>query len=644
MLVSKNRHAEKLRSRTIGMSIALVLVSLALAACSGGTGTPGSAPQPPVAQCIPSDPSTAGECGTVMIGLTDADGEFLSYTVDVLSLALEKRNGAQIEVLPARTRIDFAQYVDLTELVSVASVPPGDYVAGSIRLDFTGAEIFVEAGGVAKEATVVGTDGVPLGETELTIRLDDRNHLAISKGRIAFLTLDFDLDASHSVDITSTPAAATAEPFMVAELNPVDSKDIRIRGRLIEANVAEMYYTIALRPFFDAASDFGRIRVNVTERTDFDVNEEIYVGAEGLRALNVAGQGTLTIARGTVDTADRSFTADYVLAGTSVPGNGMDAIKGSVISRAGNDIVVRGGTVMLTESDRTFFHDDVTVTIGSDTVVYKSFRSDRPLGMPISKLGIEAISVGQAVTIRGAVTVNDESGIHLDATQGTVAMHLTHLSGIVNSVMTGQTDIELHAIDRRRVEVFDFAGTGSGPATDADPGNYEVATGSLAVSTVATGQPVVVYGFPYEYGSAPPDFEGRTVIDFADVRSSLGIGWGTEGSTAPFLMIDNTGLLLDNQNPDIDQRHYIKQGPVVIDLAALDSNTVIAPADSGRTVFTVKTRDSLQLYNDFDDFADALTMALDGANRARSMYARGHFNGDTNVFTVNKVFVYILEP
>ena len=160
----------------------------------------------------------------------------------------------------------------------------------------------------------------------------------------------------------------------------------------------------------------------------------------------------------------------------------------------------------------------------------------------------------------------------------------------------------------------------------------------------ATGKPVVVYGFPYEFGAAPPDFEGRTIVDYADVRSSLGVGWGVAGATAPFVMMDRTGLVLDNQNPDIDQRHHIKQGPVLIDLMTLDSNTLIAPRESGRKVFTVKTTDSLQLYADFDDFVNALMLELDGVNAARSMYARGHYNGDTNVFTAYKIFIYILEP
>ena len=86
-------------------------------------------------------------------------------------------------------------------------------------------------------------------------------------------------------------------------------------------------------------------------------------------------------------------------------------------------------------------------------------------------------------------------------------------------------------------------------------------------------------------------------------------------------MMDSSGLLLNNQNPDIDQRHYIKQGPVLIDLTQLDSDTLIAPRETGRKLFVVKTTDSLQLYADFDDFVMALIDELNGAPRRISKKA-----------------------
>jgi hypothetical protein len=628
------------------MSIALMVIVLTLSACGGGATTSNPTEPAAAAQCDPADPGTAGECGTLIIGLTDDDGDFLSYTVDVLSLLLEKADGTVVEVLPNRTRVDFAQYVDLTEFVSVATVPPGVYVAGTVQLDFTNAEIFVEAGDLAKETTVVDADGNPLGQTELKIKLADHDQLFINRATTSLLTIDFDLDASHAVDVTPTPAVATAEPFIVAELDPVDTKEIRVRGRYIEANEAEMYYVVALRPFYDKVGDFGRMKVFVTDDTDCEINEAEFSGVECLRALEAAGQGTLTVAQGTLHVGDREFVANMILAGTSVPGNGMDATKGHVIARMDDELLVRGGTVILSDAAGSFFRDDVTVTVGPNTKVYKTYRFDRPpLAIADRLLDISAISVGQKVTVRGTVTANDEIGVHIDATEGAVVMHVTHLNGIVNSIVPGQVDIDLHSIGGRRPGIFDFTCTGGcEPSTDADPDNYEVSTGNLLLDAAAAGKPVSAWGFVNEFMGAPPDFKGRTINDHSNVRSALGIGWGAEGTTAPFVMMDSSGLLLDKSNEAIGERHFIKQGPVLIDLTMLDANTLIAPRESGRKLFVVKTGDSLQLYADFEDFLTALMISLDGVNAARSMYARGHYNADTNVFTAYKVFVHILEP
>lgn len=234
--------------------------------------------------------------------------------------------------------------------------------------------------------------------------------------------------------------------------------------------------------------------------------------------------------------------------------------------------------------------------------------------------------------------------MRIDATAGAVRMNVTHLAGTVNSVMPGQLDIELRAIDGRRADLFDFTGTGTSPDTDADPANYEVATGSLLLANQAVGRPVLVHGFPNAFGAAPPDFVGRTVVDFTGVRSVLGVGWGIAGTAAPYLSIGEDGLVLDNHNPDIDQRHYIKQGPVLIDLANLDSGTRIVPQPTGRLLFVLKTTDSLQLYTTFADFASALADALAAGGTARSMYARGQFDAGENLFTAYRLGVHVLEP
>jgi len=630
-------------TRKLIVWLTMLLATDVLTACAGES----SPPEIPVvnspvvnAECVPGDPATFAECGTVMVALTDADGDFLNYTVDVLSLKLETENGRIVETLPRTTRINFSDYVDLTELMTVATIPPATYVSGTIRLDYGDAEVFVEADGAAKAAVVSDMDGNELTQTELKITLSNRDQLNVIKGRSALLQLDFDLDASHTVDIVPTPATAESEQFIVAEVSPVDEKDLRVRGLLAAVSEEEMTYTVALRPFHDRDGDFGRVKVHVTEDTEFEVDDTPYVGVEGLRALDAAGDGTTTVALGTLNVAERHFTANTVLAGSSVPGIDKDAVMGNVIARDGDLLTVRGATIIASER-RAHFHDEVTVEIGPETHVSRD-------GHRADDLGVDDISIGQRLTVRGtmAETTSDAltPQIHIDASDGAVRMHVTQLLGIVNTVMPGQTDISLYGIDRRRAGAFDFSGTGVSSDDDADPANYEVASGDLTLADFDEGKPIVAYGFPTAFGMAPSDFNGRTVVDYTDVRSALGIGWGPAGTTAPFTSIDNDGLLLNMQNEDIDNRHHVKNGPIVIDLTTLDSDTTIVPRVSDRSVFYIKSNDGLRQYSDFADYVNDLSLSLNGATTARSLHARGHYDSETNVITAYKIGVYLLEP
>jgi len=96
----------------------IAIALLTLAACGGGGGG-GPVSQVPA----PTQGCSAATCGTLFVGLTDADGDFLSYSVDVVSLTLERANGDTVETLPVRQRVDFAELVDLTEFVTAATVP-----------------------------------------------------------------------------------------------------------------------------------------------------------------------------------------------------------------------------------------------------------------------------------------------------------------------------------------------------------------------------------------------------------------------------------------------------------------------------------------------------------------------------------------
>ena len=313
----------------------LAATLLALSACGDGGGVIGGGgdddDNPPPAAC------TADTCGEVRIALTDADGDFISYAVDVVSIELERANGATVQTLPNRQRVDFAELVDVAEFVTAAQVPNGTYVSATIRLDYSDAEVSVEVAGAPTTAVVVDANGAALGVVDLELQLDDANHVVIAPGTPALLQLDFDLAATHEVNILTTPVSALADPVLVAEIVPVDAREFRVRGPLVSVDEAAGSYIVDLRPFNHPTAEHGDFTVLTTTTTTFEVNGDELTGAAGLAAMADLGANTPTVAQGVYDVAEREFTANKVLAGSSVPGADLDVVIGNVIARNGND-------------------------------------------------------------------------------------------------------------------------------------------------------------------------------------------------------------------------------------------------------------------------------------------------------------------
>ncbi|MEL7537473.1 MAG: hypothetical protein AAFZ58_09410 [Pseudomonadota bacterium] len=610
----------------------LALSFLSLTACGGG-GSSDVAETPPAdtVTCNPDDATTADECGVLYLAVTDADGDFVSYTVDVVSLSLERANGAVVQTLPNTSRIDFTNYVELTEFVSARNVPPGVYVSGTITLDYSNADIMVEKDGVAVPALVTDADGAPLTTLTLDIMLAEQDQLTLRRGVASLLVVDFDLGASHTVDVTADPVTAIAEPIIVADVEPIDEKDVRVRGPLVDVDVAGSTYTVQLRPFYRRDGDFGIVDVIVDDATIYEIDGDEFAGAAGLEALSLLDSGSPTRAIGTLDVAARTFTAAEVLAGTSVPGTDLDAVRGHVTSRNGNTLTVLGATVIPSDRER-YFNDTVTVTISDATKVFVS--GDRG-----TALTTDAISVGQRVLIRGAVTDTASDALALDASNGSVRLLRTRVSGSVVVANPGQIDLDLVSIGGRNPERFDFSGTGTGPDTDADPTNYEIATGVFDLSDFAAGAPAVAYGNVNEFGFAPPDFVGRTLVDINELRAVLGIGWTAEGSTAPFLAIGPDGLVPDPEAYAEDARQTIKIGPRLLMLSEIEGGITITGSDARRTLYGLRDGDSLELYRNFADFADAVAETLDGSTAARSLSAQGSYIPETQTFSAHTIWL-----
>jgi hypothetical protein len=617
------------RLRTALSRAGALSMALLIAACGGGGGS-----NPPASGNPP--PSTDG---IAYIAITDADGDFLSYTVDVTSLKLRRANGTLVETLPASTRIDFAQLVDLTEFFTAATIPNGDYVAATLRLDYTNADIAVEQGGAPVPARAVDANGNALGAVDVTVTLDDRHPLVVAPGRPALFTLDFNLAATNAVDLATTPATVTVTPALVASLDLVDQKDLRVRGPLVSVDTAAGTYVADLRPFHLRAQRFGQVTVHTGANTTFEINGTSYTGSAGLDALNAAGAGTVTAAFGTLTTATRRFDAQRVFAGTSVPGAGIDTVIGEVISRSGDVLTVRGATVVRNSDGARFARGRVQVTIGPDTKVIKGGTVPAMLAAPGD------ISVGQSIEAFGSANPVSTAAMSgdwtLDATAGRVRMNPTPIYGFVKSTSSNGLTLQLDSIAGRKVSAFNFAGTGTSAAQDADPANYEVATGLMSLPNFSTGEPTKLIGFPTPFGMAPPDFNARTVVDFPRLPAMLSLVWSPTGTTAPFSSQNETGLVLDLANPDIGRVHVLTVGPRILNLMMLPASPSIVLPDNGPTAYLVVMRGESHAFHDFADFVAELGTELDGSTAMVSFTATGNYNGDTNVLSARTIVVIL---
>jgi hypothetical protein len=572
----------------------------------------------------------------LLISVTDADGDFVSYSVDVLSVTLQRRGGGTVEVLPATTRIDFAQLTDLADLLSVATLAPGDIVGGKIRLDYGNAEIFVEQNGQVVRANAVDENGGPLGIVELDVQLAERDHLVITRGRAALLALDFDLAASNEVNLSQSPPVVTARPYVVAEVEPVTDKELRLRGALVSTDTQAGTYTVDVRPWFRPDGNHGGVTIQTTPLTTFEIDGVTATGSAGLAALARKPAGTMTVAFGTLAFADHRFTAEIVHAGDSVSGEGIDAIHGNIVARNGTQLTVKGAYAV--RRDRVaHLRRTVIVNVGPGTKVLKT-------GSPGTVLDATALSVGQSIVAFGSITepASETTPATFDATNGRVRMLPTHLHGSVNGVLPGQLNLNLRAIDRLGIDLFDFTGTGVTSAQDADPTDYEVATSTLPLAGVTVGEAAKVLGHVRPFGSAPADFEGRTVIDHRALPSLLGIGWGETGTNAPFSSMGTTGLVLDIDNPSIGARHSLIVGREVIDLTTLATPPTIAPT-TGRALYGISVGREVRLFSSFSEFSSAVAAQLalgnavalvalgswdEGSSTLRAHHIAMHFNAN----------------
>ncbi len=590
----------------------LLLLLLSLAGCGGG------------------DSSESDDSTELTISLTDAEGDFNQYTIDVTSLSLYKANGSVIETLPNQVRLDFSQYVEVTEFLTTASVPTGVYEKAEITLDYRNAEITVEdAYGNSIPALAVDAAGDPLQSATVQVVFDRQSGFRLTPGKPAALVLDFDLEASNEVTIDGASATITVDPVLLASTSLEDGKERRLRGLLAGVRPDAGTFAVNLRPFRVRLRDYGRVTVSTNSDTVFEIDGVSYARQEGLEVLASMDGLVPVVTLGQVSYEPREYLASQVFAGSSVPWGNQDVLKGSVIARSGNRLSVLGATVEL-DDGRFQFNDEITVLVDDETRVTK--QGDSGNGH-----GIGDISVCQRVTVLGSLS---DDGTTLDAggERGLVRLRYSQVSGLVASV--SPLEVELQHVNRRLVARYDFSGTGVTPDNDADPEQYEIDTGALILGSLLPFEPVRVRGFPTPFGSAPLDYDAKTVIDLGELPTKMLMAYGRAGSETAVVSLDETGLLLDLASAS--GRHHLKQAGVITDIAALPAVPFIEPANDGGLYALTRGR-SVFVYLDWDDYQQAIADALADGYRVVFVIAKGAYDAAGPTLTARQVIVRLTE-
>ncbi len=621
-----------MKNKAIIYSFFLIFILSGLSACSDSSysGEPDPDEEQAVACETQDEDSSSEACGKVFLGVTDADGDFMLYQVEVTGLELSRQDGTQVSVLTSPQQVDFASYIDLTELAAAATIPAGVYTSGVITINYANADIQVEKAGNIVPATMVDENGEPLVETSLTLQLDADNPLVIARGRAALLEVDFNLSASHDVNLDADPVTITTEPFITAEVDPVVSKEFRLRGPLIRVNEDESFYRIAVRPFHRTDGRFGGANVHITDETSFVINGDVFNGSEGLAELANMDQGTATVAQGEFVTEDREFTAVTVLAGSSVPGFDKDAARGVITARNGNTLTIHGATVIRT-SGEVAFHQSLAVDVSDSTRVVKPRQND-------SELSITDLSVGQAVTILGDILIEDDS-VRMDATEGGVKMRLSFVAGHQVSDDESTLTLDLQALNARSPARYDFSGTGIDPSFDADPENYEVSVEQLMVTGNQNGDPIRVSGFVRPFGSAPADFNAISVIDYSEGRSQLYVDW-PETDEVAFSTITEQALVINIVNNGEAGIYKLIQGAIRTDIANFESDVTLSPKYA-RGIYTIRDENSVKAFSSFADFTVELQQELDSGKSVDKLHAIGGFTSETLTLSVVKIAVKV---
>jgi hypothetical protein len=593
---------------------------------------------PWVCFCALSLALIAGCNGTAVVTLSASPSHFLTYRVGLVAVELKTVDGiSSARILPSGTTMDLARLADAGEVLGAAVMPNGKYSEALVTVDYGSAEIIVDDGSLnGMNVTAVDANGQSLGQIQLDLKLDAAGPLHVTSNTVARLALDFNLAASNSVDLTQKTVTVT--PLIVANAGAVDDRPVRIRGPLLSADTVKLSFIATVTPFEATAGAPGKFVVNSAAGTAYEIDGTPYAGTAGLSQLAAASAGEMTVAYGTFDASDESFSATRVLAGTSVEGGGLDRITGVVGARAGDTLTVRDAGLHGSDGTDSWVAGVASITVGDATAVTLAAQAGAAVNGP------QQISVGSRIVAFGTATTDSAGNVSMDATAGRVRLDDSSASGLVTAQQTGVVTLNLAYLDGRSLAGFDFTGTGTSSGADAAAGQYSAGSGGLDLSNATVGSPLEVSGLVTPFGAAPADFNATALEDSTTLQAQLVIDWGAAGTATPFMALNSADLDLDIHNAGIGQRHQIEIGAQTVDLTGLPADPLIVPDGTATTIVYAighASTSSVDNFNTFAAFVAALQSDLNGTTLAYNLTAEGHFSAADGTFTATVISVYL---
>jgi hypothetical protein len=621
-------------------AVPLILALLAVAACSNG--------------------------GTVVtMTATASTDPFIVYRVGLASVQLKTSSGKTATILPTETTVDFTKTLDLSELLGAATIAKGTYVGAVITLDYSAAQIIYDDGSADGVALVpVDGNGKAFGLVSVGVALDPGDPIRSAAKQAERLSLNFNLAASNLINLSKNTVTVT--PLIAASAQPIDSKQVRIRGPLIGASGS--FLTSGVMPFESSTAGPGQLSIEWSDTTTYEINGFVATGSAGQAQLAALPANTLTTTFGTLTitntaanaipttpttpaapttpttptiptsptstaTSSVTFAASQVLVDGAVQGAGLGQLSGTVSARSGNTLGIEDATLIQAGGTVTFLPGTSIVNVGPNTLV--TF-----LGQGVAAaISSQQLSIGSVIEAFGTESNTSTGQILLDASAGRVRLDLTSASGSVTAQGSQVLTLNLAVLGGRAISAFDFVGSG------ATASQYGVSTGALDLTNSIAGAPVIVTGFPNEFATPAPNFTATTLLDPTTIQAELVLDW-SGGTAAPFSSFDSSAIVVDVANGSIGLRHEIQIGSDIVNLVGLSSNPSITPATSSSTASTVysighASSFTVENFESYGAFIAQLQSELNGTTLATGMTAVGQYTASTFAFSATSITLFL---